>query len=278
MIFFIILAGVSLSAHRIVTQYADYNHVVENGTFLNGRRGYLNVGLWSGETANFGDAQTAMYMLFFKLAGLDNPDLNVLETGCGTGEHYLLWKRHGMKSTITGYEISTLTHPDVLNNTGVRVMRKSALNLQSHATFDRIIAIESAFHYPNRSEFFKKCYTALKPGGVLLMADILVNRDSRETRWLQRCMQKYYEKCIFKIPRENAVDVGEYTQHLKACRFSSVRVVDITKDTLKPFYSDFYRNVHVGSSPLWVQGLYRRCIDSIALWTAFKYVLTVCVK
>lgn len=274
----VIITVVGFAAHRIITNYADYNHVVEKDIFINGRHGYLNVGLWSEGAAEFGDAQRAMYLLFFSLAELHRKDLRVLETGCGTGEHYLLWKEHGLQSAITSYEIGTATHPDVLKEKNIRVYQKSALDLKSRGVFDRIIAIESAFHYPNRQRFFQKCYAALKPGGMLLLADIIINKQARERRWLQRGVQYYYEKCIFKIPPENSIGIEEYARQLQDCRFSSVRVVDITQNTLKPFYEDFYRHVRVEHGPEWIQALYRRCIDTAALWNAFTYVLVVCVK
>jgi cyclopropane fatty-acyl-phospholipid synthase-like methyltransferase len=273
------LVGVAVAANSIVDEHVDYNNVTAMRTFANGRRGYLNMGLWSEGATDFGAAQAAMYLEFFKLAELHREDLQVLETGCGTGEHYLLWQRHGLRSRITAYEPHTTTHPDVLAKTRVRVLKKSALELRCAACFDRIVAIESAFHYPNRRQFFERCHTALKPGGVLLLADIVINKEgARRARWLQRCVARYYEKRVFKMPPENAIGVGEYEQQLRDCRFSSVRVVDVTRSTLKPFYEGFRRNVSIDRVPQLIQRLHNSCMDSVAMWEAFSYVLAVCVK
>ena len=44
------------------------------------------------------------------------------------------------------------------------------------AAADGIISVEAAFHFRSRRAFFEECYRVLRPGGVLTMSDIAVER------------------------------------------------------------------------------------------------------
>ena len=136
-----IILGIIYKIHHYFLNKISYNNVIKESIFNNNNKGYLNVGLWKTETNNLYDAQKMMYLMFFSFAELHNPNQKVLETGCGSAEHYLLWKEYGLQSKMECYEISTNIHPEVKKmSENVTIYQKSALELNIKNEFNKIIS------------------------------------------------------------------------------------------------------------------------------------------
>ncbi len=189
---------------------------------------------------SFKDAQERMYQLFFCLGEFKSKKkLKVLETGPGSCEHYLLWDEWGMRTENSCFE--KYTEPSVAFLKGQKAARKgSSLSKvqrfqrlaetvgDNGEKYDRIVAVESAFHYPDRAGFFQKCYDALNPGGKLIMTDLVSNPDySQNALW--DFVWGYYWQKVLTTPKENSsVDMHEYEEQIRSCGFSKVVVIDIT--------------------------------------------------
>ncbi len=92
---------------------------------------------------------------------------------------------------------------------------------------DFVIAIESAFHYPDKSSFIKQINRVLKPGGFFLIADILTTNsggNSLKNSWKKKMSFFHWPMKTYKV-------------ELQSANFQSLSISDITPDVIRGFRS-----------------------------------------
>ena len=109
---------------------------------------------------------------------------NVLEVGCGNGVQTNFIYEHYQPAAITGLDLNegniriANEEKERLHLSNVRFIVDNAqdMNCIPDNSFDVVINIESAFHYPDKKAFLKEVNRVLVPGGRFLIADILTTR------------------------------------------------------------------------------------------------------
>ncbi|MEV5884912.1 methyltransferase domain-containing protein [Streptomyces sp. NPDC052020] len=144
----------------------------------------LHYGYWS-DPADGSLADATERMTDQLIARLDaRPGHRVLDVGCGVGRPALRVARE-TGADVTGISISR--HQIDLANAGaraeglqdrVRFHHADAMDLAyDTASFDRVWALESMLHMPDRARVVQEMARVLRPGGRLVIADAVVREE-----------------------------------------------------------------------------------------------------
>ncbi len=157
------------------------------------------------------------------LNGLENK--KVLEIGCGNGiqASYILEKYN--PEYVTGIDLSRANIKIANQEKRVKNLRRifflvddaQKLTKIKDNSFDVVISIESAFHYPDKPAFLKQIGRVLKPNGAFLIADILTTRPKKaveKNSWKPKMLLHHwrldtylgeFEKARLAIDKQNNI-------------------------------------------------------------------------
>ena len=210
---------------------------------------WLNLGYWK-EARTYPDACVAMVELLGTRGGLQPGD-EVLDVGVGFAEQDFVLLDRFKVSRITGLDI-TPVHVDkgrervakrgLEQQIDIRLGSATAIDFPD-ASFDRVLALECAFHFDTRDQFVREAYRVLKPGGSISIADMLPvpgKKSSRATAFARR---------YGHIPEANLYDREEYSRRLSAVGFDDVLVESIRQDVF-PGMANYSRQRIVGNKKM----------------------------
>ena len=150
--------------------------------------GWLNLGLWEGDGSDPSEAPVAVRRLVARLAADLPSDGDVLDVGNGLGAQDPEIAGVAAPTSLTAVNI-TLSQlragAAALAEAGARPVNADATRLPFRdGSFDGVISVEAAFHFPSRARFFSEASRVLRPGGVLTMSDVPTLRFPRAPREL----------------------------------------------------------------------------------------------
>ncbi len=204
---------------------------------------YLNLGYWRDAT-DLDAASGALAMLVGERAGL-NPTDTVLDCGFGFGDQDILWAQTLKPGHIIGLNI-TASQVDLARRRVANLGLDEQIDLrQGSATdmpiesnsVDKVVAVECAFHFRSRETFLREAWRVLRPGGRLVLADIVpMPKVSGLSSRLEQRLSWRLVAGKFAIPPENAYTRPTYHAKLAMAGFDRIDIESIREQVYAPLH------------------------------------------
>lgn len=214
------------------TLTGSYDRFLRNDELYIGERsdsGYANLGLFLPGTSDFASAcDNMMAMLTGKLSRRDG---KLLDVGCGLGGTTAYLARHFRVTDLYGINVSDYQIEECrkrLPGAHFEVMPAEQMGFPD-AMFDAIVSVEAALHFKGRHEFLCEAWRVLKPGGEIVVADMVFSGEPEAFRKVLSGQECY-------------PDLAAYLALWERGGFSDVVIDDITQLSWRSFVNHFKSN------------------------------------
>ena len=192
---------------------------------------WMNLGLHTGERNFDSSAERLAHTLGSQCLG---PGDRVLACGAGRGAELRYFKKAFGLKHITGIELSKTAVEEFVPDENVRMLRISADGMKARfpaGVFNRVIALDSAYHFASRDRFFADAAAMLPPSGKLCVTDITTAGSGGCPSWLSVLLS------AMNVSRP--VTAAAYESSLRSAGFETVEVLSLGSDVLAEWLPRF---------------------------------------
>jgi SAM-dependent methyltransferase len=186
--------------------------------------GWLNLGLWEGPGRE-GEAEEACRRLVRTLASALPAGGVILDVGNGLGAQDPVIARVARPHRLVAVNVTErqlVAGRDRLREAAAAPVVGDAVRLPiADGAADGVISVEAAFHFRSRMAFFQECHRVLRPGGVLSISDISVQR------WPigpAEVLSGLTQLRVFGLRRSMAMTAGQIAAAARAAGLAQVEV------------------------------------------------------
>jgi len=205
-----------------------YSHGAEQRSAQ--ENGFLSFGYWDNNTNNYTIAVKNLLNLVLGNEKPLNRDL-ILNVACGYGsETFIIYERL-LPEKIIAIDI-TEAHINHARceaekrrlSDKIHFTKMDACRLPFEAgSFQYVIGIEGPAHFNSREKFLKKGFEVLKPGGVLLLSDIIVDRAAARKNLFYRILSRICSK-YWHMPETNWMTIDDLKRILEKIGFRQITI------------------------------------------------------
>ena len=197
--------------------------------------GWLNLGLWEGDGRDPAEAPVAVRRLVETVAAALPKRSAVLDVGNGLAAQdpviaHVAATRSLIALNITHSQLVAGT--ERLTEAGAQAVNGDATRMPfADRSFDGVISIEAAFHFPSRARFFAEAFRVLRPGGVLTMSDIPTYRYPHGPRELVAAVSQLR---VWGLGAHAAATPVEIVRRVEDSGFRDVRTDLVGERVIEP--------------------------------------------
>lgn len=193
-----------------------------------------NLGDWS-QASEYVEAAGALARRLGRAAGF-GPGQHVVDLGSGGGDQLRMWIEEFDVERVTAVErdphlaaraAERATAWGLHRRIRVRVGEATTASW-TEAPVDRVVALDSAYFFPARKGFLRRCCEALHPGGVLAVTDLL--RGTGVPARVARAVGP-----LFGVPGDGLLTEARYRGLLAESGFGGIELEDCTEEVLGGF-------------------------------------------
>lgn len=233
-----------------MSEFHDLGEIALN----EGDEAWGNLGYWEDES-EYSASCSALARLLGDAAELDSSSI-VMDAGFGCGDQLLLWRDHYKVTQIFGINYSqsqTELAKGRLQDAGSKFTPDLASPQLQYGDVtdprtwdfdyiggrpDRVLALDCAYHFPSRFEFWKLSEKYLQPHGKVTITDFMLSNNHQPTSLNHRLLQWMLARS--QIPTANMITEKTYVEQMRQAGFEHVVILDISEPVM-PGFSKWWR-------------------------------------
>ena len=200
---------------------------------------WANLGFWNGDHS-YSEAGMNLALELGKSLKLSQKD-SVLDVGFGLGEQLFLWHRYFQIKSISGINPSKIQIDYAKSRVAKEGLEESIFLYSGNSRdivkfeskkFDKIIALDCAYHFDTRMKFLKDSVDLLSKGGSLGIIDIFPTE--KMLKWPAKIIKSMISK-FFLIPRNNLISMYEFKLEIEKMGVFELEITDISENVFPGF-------------------------------------------